>query len=142
MDGITAIEGMTTHTGTAAGKEPITGVPGGGLGKNEFLSLLVSQMQSQDPLSPTDNTQMIAQLAQFSALEQMSNLNTTLGEFQKEMALLVGGLAGGKVVNAVLSDGTEVSGALGGVDISSGKLALKIGDGTYLAGNIVNMSMV
>lgn len=48
------------------------------LGKEDFLLLLVTQMQYQDPLEPTDNTQFVAQLAQFSALEQMSNLNQTV----------------------------------------------------------------
>jgi len=44
------------------------------LGKDAFLQLLVMQLQNQDPLEPQDNAQMIAQLAQFSTLEQMNNL--------------------------------------------------------------------
>jgi flagellar basal-body rod modification protein FlgD len=44
------------------------------LGKDDFLKLLVMQMQYQDPLQPMDNTQFVAQLAQFSALEQMTNV--------------------------------------------------------------------
>lgn len=51
---------------------------GSDLGKEDFLLLLVTQMQYQDPLEPADNTQFVAQLAQFSALEQMSNLNQTV----------------------------------------------------------------
>ena len=51
---------------------------GSDLGKEDFLMLLVTQMQYQDPLEPMDNTQFVAQLAQFSELEQMSNLNTTV----------------------------------------------------------------
>lgn len=53
-------------------------MPGSDLGKEDFLMLLVTQMQYQDPLEPMDNTQFVAQLAQFSELEQMSNLNTTV----------------------------------------------------------------
>lgn len=45
------------------------------LGKDEFLELLIVQMQYQDPLNPMDNSEMIAQLAQFSTLEQMTNLS-------------------------------------------------------------------
>lgn len=48
------------------------------LGKNEFLKLLTVQMTKQDPLNPMDNKDMIAQLAQFSALEQMTEVNKSL----------------------------------------------------------------
>src|SRR5579875_3049163 len=51
--------------------------PSGQLNENSFLQLLVTQLQNQDPLAPQDNTQMIAQLAQFSALEQMTNIAQT-----------------------------------------------------------------
>lgn len=44
------------------------------LGRDAFLQLLMTQMQYQDPLSPMDNTEFVAQLAQFTALEQMTNL--------------------------------------------------------------------
>ena len=48
------------------------------LGKDAFMTLLVAQMQNQDPLNPSTDTEFISQLAQFSSLEQMQNLNTTL----------------------------------------------------------------
>lgn len=48
------------------------------LGKDEFLEILVTQLQNQDPLNGGDNTEYIAQLAQFSSLEQMQNLNENL----------------------------------------------------------------
>lgn len=44
------------------------------LGKDAFLQLLVTQMQYQDPLDPQDNSQYLSQLAQFSSLEQMTNV--------------------------------------------------------------------
>ena len=48
------------------------------LGKEAFLELLVAQLSAQDPLNPMDSREFSAQLAQFSALEQMTNINTTL----------------------------------------------------------------
>jgi len=48
------------------------------LGKNDFLTLLVTQLQNQDPLSPMENTEFTAQLAQFSSLEELFNINDNL----------------------------------------------------------------
>jgi len=57
------------------------------LGKDDFLRLLVTQLQHQDPLNPTDDTQFIAQMAQFSSLEQMQNLYN-IGEIQEANSLI------------------------------------------------------
>lgn len=51
---------------------------GTALGKDEFLKLLTTQLANQDPLEPMDNTEFVAQLAQFSSLEGITNLGTTL----------------------------------------------------------------
>jgi flagellar basal-body rod modification protein FlgD len=52
------------------------------LGKDDFLKLLVTQLQNQDPLNPADSTEFISQLAQFSSLEQLSNANDNLKVIQ------------------------------------------------------------
>lgn len=60
---------------TTAGDEKKAKDP---LGRDAFLSLLVTQLQHQDPTQPMDNSQFIAQLATFSSLEQLQQVNTTL----------------------------------------------------------------
>jgi flagellar basal-body rod modification protein FlgD len=54
------------------------------LGKDDFLKLFVAQLQNQDPMNPSDSTEMAAQLAQFNGLEQMMNVNKNLEAMMKQ----------------------------------------------------------
>src|SRR5690625_3472974 len=62
------------------------------LGKDDFLKLLVTQLTYQDPLDPVGDQEFIAQLAQFSALEQMQNVSKGI-ERLTEMQAWIGGLS-------------------------------------------------
>ena len=68
------------------------------LDKDAFLQLLVTQMQYQDPLDPQDNSEYVAQLAQFSSLEQMTNVYKSIEDVSKlvsniDTSVLVGQLS-------------------------------------------------
>ncbi|MBI5067661.1 MAG: flagellar hook assembly protein FlgD [Deltaproteobacteria bacterium] len=65
------------NSATSAGYGAAVG-PQKTLAKDDFLRLLLTQMQNQDPLSPVDNKEMLAQLAQFSSLEQMQGVSDRL----------------------------------------------------------------
>nr|WP_240638154.1 flagellar hook assembly protein FlgD [Pseudomonas jilinensis] len=75
---------------------------GGELGKDEFLKLLVVQLNNQDPLSPQENGEFIAQLAQFSTVEGIGNLNDSMeaimSGFQSSQALQASSLVGRTVI--------------------------------------------
>ena len=72
------------------------------LGKNEFLELLVAQLNNQDPMSPQENGEFIAQLAQFSTVEGIEKMNSTIdamaNSFQSSQALQASSLVGRTVV--------------------------------------------
>jgi flagellar basal-body rod modification protein FlgD len=58
----------------------ITQAAGGDMGKDQFVKLLVTEMQNQDPLNPMDGKELAVQLAQFSSVEQLMNVNTKLDD--------------------------------------------------------------
>jgi len=104
--------------------------PGGELDKEAFLQLLVAQMQYQDPLEPTDNTQYISQLASFSSLEQMQNMSASLGtmstasELQRATALI------GNYVT-VTDQGSNITGKVDAIEIKDGEAYLSIKGTSY-----------
>ncbi|TNE73631.1 flagellar biosynthesis protein FlgD [bacterium] len=65
---------------------------GGELGKDEFLRLLVTQLQNQDPVNPMDSSQFASQLAQFNSVEQLINVNDSLTAMAQSQELIGTGL--------------------------------------------------
>lgn len=80
------------------------------LGKDEFLKILITQLQNQDPTSPMEDKDFIAQMAQFSSLEQMTNMNTMMQGFitlQSQSNLIAYSQFVGKEVNWSKVEGLE-----------------------------------
>ena len=100
----------------------------GSLGENDFLQLMMDQLQNQDPLNPSDPTQYMSELAQFSSLEQenqiATNTSTSAGSQQPASALSLLG----HNVDYIDSSGNQQSGTVSKVDFStSGSPTLTIG---------------
>ena len=128
----TAKAGDTTATGTKATEtdtDSTSKVPSKELGRDAFLQLLVLELQSQDPLEPVKNSEMVAQLAQFSSLEQMEALNgsfeTLSGNVDQLNFISAQGLLG-KYVEGMNEDGEVTTGFV---------------DSVYLDGSIVVLNV-
>lgn len=82
---------VTSTTDTSSSQSVFQNSGTSNLGADAFMKLLVTQMKNQDPMSPVDNQQQIAQLAQFSTLSEMQELNDNvvgLAVLQQNNALL------------------------------------------------------
>jgi len=109
---------------------PATSTPGasssaaGQLGETQFLQLLTTQLQNQDPLSPMDDTQSVAELAQFSSLQATSNLASSFTAFQSNFAVMQSASLIGKNVSAQTTDAggntTTVTGTIKTISVVNG----------------------
>lgn len=108
----------------------------GDLDRDAFLQLLVQQLTHQDPLDPMDNTQMVSQLAEFSALEQMENVSSGMNDLAGQVSFLNGnvdqlnfisaqGLIG-KFVEGVMPDGSLHSGMVESVHLDGSIVVLSV----------------
>lgn len=119
---------LVDQTGSATSSKT-TAKAGGELDKEAFLQLLVAQMQYQDPLEPTDNTEYISQLATFSQLEETQNLNQTMTE--DAAYNLVGKQVIMKVTNSQTGETSYASGMVDYVLRQNGGVYLSINDSLY-----------
>ena len=93
------VDGVTYNAEVYAATQKTEPKKNDELGKDAFLQLLVAQLKNQDPLDPQDNSSYIAELAQFSSLEQMTNVVTNLEDMSKivsniDTSVLIGQLSG------------------------------------------------
>lgn len=79
------------------------------LGENDFLKLLTAQMQAQDPLNPMDSANFASQLAQFSSVEQLTNINSQLTNMATSQASLQNTMASDLIGKKVVVTGNKAT---------------------------------
>ncbi len=127
----------------------LSGASQSALGKDAFMSLLVTQMKNQDPMEPTKNEEMLAQLAQFQSLEEMSELNDNivgLAVLQQSNAVLEqltssSALIGKDVRYVDPETEVETWGKVDAVRIEDGIAQLQIGGKNVPLGNILEIGI-
>jgi flagellar basal-body rod modification protein FlgD len=116
---------------TALGTAQAQTKPSNEMGKDDFLKLLVGQLRHQDPMNPMEDKDFMGQMAQFSQLEQMTNVATTL---QNERAF---NLIGREVTYNNKETGELKTGTVEKVSIQAGKTTLTIGGVSDIATDAV-----
>ena len=125
----TTIQPTGATTGTGTGKTVLSNAAEQ---KDMFLKLLVAQLKNQDPTSPMDQKDMMAQMAQFTSVEQLTAMVDTLKtmSFNTTVAQSVGLI--GKSVDYVTGDGETssiVSSSVSGVAMANGEIKLQLANG-------------
>jgi len=114
--------------------------PESSLGKDDFLRLLVAQLRYQDPLDPVADKEFMGQLAQFSALEQITNVAEGMERltFSSQVAQSVGLI--GRQVTYALPDGTIGSGTVSSVAVVDGGIRISVGNAEIAVDDVRSVS--
>jgi len=102
-------------------------IPPNGMGVQEFLRVLLSQLIYQDPLKPMDNQEFMAHIAQLTSLEQSLQMNERLGQFLENQAVLQSSSMLGRTVD-VESAGTSLTGVVKSVSLAEQGMRLTVQD--------------
>lgn len=116
------------------------------LGENDFLNLLMTQMENQDPTDPMSNTDFISQMANFSSLQQMTNVNTSINNLiqdQQQNQFLQASMLIGKTVTYTNDQNQPVTAAVKSVSLNNGQTSFQLDDGantTITSSQITNIA--
>lgn len=98
------------------------------LGKDAFLKLLIAELSNQDPLNPMEDREFISQMATFSSLEQMQNMNSTLNSIAEVNKFSAANYVG-KAIAFTNDDGKQVAALVNAVWFDNGKTILDTTEG-------------
>ncbi|WP_040209416.1 flagellar hook assembly protein FlgD [Neobacillus jeddahensis] len=98
------------------------------LGKDDFLKILMTQLANQDPTNPLQDKDFVAQMATFSSLEQMQNLNTSFERFSNSQISQYASMIGKEVTWTPDGTTSPVSGVVKGISSEAGSYYYMVGD--------------
>lgn len=111
------------------------------LGQQDFLKLLVAQLSSQDPMNPVSNTDFIAQMAQFSTLQQSQTMQQNLANLQSGQTAMQASALLGQNVQVQTSAGQTVTGVVNAVNFQAGTPSIVINGQSYDLSQVLAVSV-
>jgi flagellar basal-body rod modification protein FlgD len=103
---------------------------------NDFLKLLVTELQNQDPMSPMDNTQILQQVSQIKAIESNQRLSDTLTSMQTQQDLVAASTLLQKTITGLTDSGNRITGQVDKVTVDTSGVKVCVGTDTISLTNI------
>lgn len=130
MSAISAIS-STRNSASTTSSDTAARIPQKVLGQQDFLKLLATQFKTQDPMKPVEDTAFIAQMAQFSALEQSSAMAKDMAALRADQLAVTANSYLGQRVTVLGDDGLNVAGLVTAIDNTGDAPRLVVGESTY-----------
>lgn len=111
------------------------------LTSQDFMKMLITELQNQDPTNPVSNSELLQQLSQMQALQSNVELNTTLSNFSTNQQISSGASFLGKVVSGTDANNQPVSGIADSVFLQNGTLMIGIGNSAVAVPKVTGVSL-
>ena len=118
------------------GQQTTTGDAFNNMDLGQFIKLLVTEMQNQDPMNPMDNSQILQQISQIKAIASNDKMSTTLSSMQLQQNMMSGSVLMNQTITGLTDQGNRISGVVDKVSIDSGTVILHIGNDTVQLKNV------
>jgi flagellar basal-body rod modification protein FlgD len=131
MSSVSAITNNAVASTTSS--DSISSSSTNALTQNDFLKLLVSQMENQDPTNPQSDTEMASQMAQFTSLTQATAMSSSLAMMQANSLI-------GSTVSLQVDSSTTARGMVTGVIMDSGTPEIQVNGSNYTLGQVLSVT--
>jgi flagellar basal-body rod modification protein FlgD len=130
----------TTNTTNSSSTQNSTAANAfGSLNINDFINLMVTGLQNQDPTNPTDTTTLMQQVSEIGSIESTQNLSTTLQSVALGQSVATAGNLIGRNVTGLDSTGKSVTGVVSSVSVSNGNTTLNVGSSAIPLANVTTI---
>jgi flagellar basal-body rod modification protein FlgD len=128
-----------SNNSTSANNKALTGFAA--LTSQDFLKMLITELQNQDPTQPVSNSELLQQLSQMQALQSNVELNTTLSNLSNNQQVSSGASFLGKVVSGTDAKNNPVNGVADSVFLQNGTLMIGVGSSALSIANVTGVSL-
>ena len=137
-----SVSSVTNTSGTTVDPTsgtPVPSTPNNTLNQQDFLKLLATQFQQQDPMQPMDDSSFLAQMAQFTSLQQVNTLTDQVTQLRADQQKVAAAAYFGRTVTMDNGNGGTVSGVVTSVDTSGTTPQLQINNTYYPLSSLLSI---